>query len=185
MKRLAMVLLLVSVGLNVGLLIKLRGAPPAPDDRGRTEWSGAMRPAFNDTAGWREMFRRRLDRMAERLELTPEQRRSFEEIQQRAGGVMRERRRLFTAAQQHVRELAADGSVDPAAFRQAMLDVRARQAAMDSLAGEFMLQELEILRPDQRARYLELLPLDHGPGHGRAPWRPRGRRGGRHANNPG
>jgi Spy/CpxP family protein refolding chaperone len=186
MKRLIVLLLLVSVGLNVGLLLKTRdaGGPPAVRE-GRWRQERALRPAFDDTSGWREVIARRLDRMADRLDLTPEQREAFAAAQEAAGRQMRERRRLLSTAQQRLRELTADGSVSTEALRDAMLDLRARQTAMDSLAGEFMLRELEILEPHQRALYLELLPLEHGPGRGREPWSPRGRRGGRQGNNPG
>jgi hypothetical protein len=56
--------------------------------------------------------------------------------------------------------------------RSALAGLRHTQAELDSLAQEFLMQELAVMTPPQRARYLELLPLD--------PWRsgrPAGREG--------
>lgn len=178
MSRVVRLLLLVSLGLNLGLgwaALRARGGgdggpgrdgpPPAAFGRNWRE-----RPAPDDTAAWRRMMHHRIERLEGLLDLDADQAARLRSLQAQNGPLMRQRREGVEAARQAVR--AAGAGFEDGSVRAALRDLRLAQAGLDSLAQEFLLQEFGVLTPSQRARYLEILPLD--------PWRsPRtGGRGG-------
>jgi len=112
---------------------------------------------------------RRIDHLTERLALSPEQVEIFQAAQATTGRVMRQKRREMAEARIQVRELVSVPTIDRESVRRAMVKMGRQQAEMDSLVAETLLNELEILEPDQRTRYLEFLPAGEGqrPGRGR------------------
>lgn len=175
MKKGWMFLLLISLGLNLGLASRLvrpgqEAALPGPGGGagGGPRWE---RPAPGDTTAWRQFMGRRVDHLAERLELSPEQVVHFRETHRATGQAMRLKRREVSQARKMLGELMAAETIDRPAVRRAMAEMGRRQVAMDSLAAETLLGELDILDPDQRVRYLDFLP--EGPSRHSG----RGRRG--------
>ena len=167
MSRVVRVLLLVSLGLNVGLgwtaLRALRDGPPrAP----LTEHAWRGRPAADDTAAWRRMMHHRVERLSSLLDLSPEQAARLQQRQATNGPLVRARQERIEAARRQVRTAAGVDSFDPAAVRAALIGLRRAQADLDSLTQEFLLQEFTVMDGSQRERYLELLPLDPWRGSG-------------------
>jgi Spy/CpxP family protein refolding chaperone len=170
-------LLLLSAGLNLGLGYALLtqdtsdwDAPPARQTGG---WDPGARWADHDSATWAEMARHRFRRLADRLDLSEEQqepfrrikRETFPRIRQGRQEVRRQRGLFHTAC------LAAE--VDPDEIMKRARQLSAAQARLDSLVTSALLAELVLLEPEQRRRYLQMMPwidphLDH-PGHERPP----------------
>ena len=174
MKKVWVLMLLVSLGLNVGLGVRLlrRGDLPGSIDRqdGRREgrsWSRGERPAPGDSTAWRRVMGRRMDHLTGQLALRPEQIAGFRAAQQASFQIMRTQRQLVVQARSHLRELMTAAEIDQPAVRLAMAELGRRQAAMDSLAAETVLGELEVLDPSQRVRYLDFLPDSGGRRAGR------------------
>ncbi len=170
MSRMARLILLVSLGLNLGLgwnvVRNLRTEGSLPRSAGRA-WRD--HPAPEDTASWHRLMQKRVDRLASVLDLDPEQTAQLEQLQKTNASVVRAQRERVEAARLRVREVAAVDSGDDAVIRSALAGLRRAQADLDSLTQEFLMQEFAVMSAPQRARYLELLPLD--------PWRS-GRPGG-------
>jgi Spy/CpxP family protein refolding chaperone len=186
MRWLLVVILMVSLGLNLGLAWRLARTedPPEPRDR-----SGRFGPghAMHDSTRWRGFLERRLERMRVELELDEEQVAAFRALHEGAQGLGRQFRAIESGRRDVFRGIA-DGTRDADEVRRTLAELSRRQRSVDSLIVEKLLQELEILTPEQRPRYLEMLPGErfggpgeHGPGtrggkdgHGRR----HGRRGG-------
>ena len=165
MSRLMRLVLLVSLGLNLGLgWAVLREGRPATrlPAEGARAWR--ERPASGDSVGWRRMLDRRVQRMASHLELDPAQAARLRELQAQNSPLVRSRRERIEAARLQVREATGSGTFDPQAVRGALAGLRNAQADLDSLTQEFVMQELAIMTPAQRDRYLEMLPLELLPG---------------------
>jgi hypothetical protein len=59
--------------------------------------------------------------------------------------------------------------VEPDSIRSAVRELTGRKAVLDSLVTETMLQELDSLNPQQRERYLRILPWSRAGAGGRGP----------------
>ena len=164
MSRWARLILLVSLGLNLGLgwalFRTMRTEEPRSPLTGRA-WRA--RPAPEDTAAWHRMMQHRVERLSSLLELEPEQAAQLQRLQKANAPLVRAQRERIGIARQQVRTVADAGSPDGTGVRGALAGLRRAQAELDSLTQEFLMQELALMTPPQRARYLELLPLD--------PWR--------------
>lgn len=172
MKKAWLLVLLVSVGLNLGLGVRLMQVPTEqarnPDqNRSQRHAPRWERPAPGDTTAWHRFMGRRLSHLAERLNLRPDQVEHFQQAEQARYSQLGEFRRRLLVARTQLRDLLAAPEIDRAAVRVAIAELGRAQAAMDSLATETVLGELEVLDPEQRVLYLDFLP-DGG-----------GRRGGR------
>lgn len=196
MKRLGWLVLLISLGLNLGLGYRLLTAEGDPDrERPRFEgrsWHGHgprpegrpgpdgppdMAAADRDSSRWLRIMAGRLRRVAERLDLTPGQMDVFRRAhQENAAGLLAQRREV-ERARARLHAVISGGAAEPDSVRHAIQDVGRQQAVLDSLITETMLEELKVLEPEQRARYLEILPVLRGSGPGRGQ-----DRGGRHRN---
>jgi Spy/CpxP family protein refolding chaperone len=170
--------LLVSLGLNIGLGLRLLhpGHPlavPEPVVEAEPEAAAVPweRPAPGDSTGWNRYMGRRMQHLAARLDLRPDQVDSFRAAQAATGRLLREKRRDLYQGRLRLREMMAAGAVDRPVLRQVMAELGHRQAEMDSLAAEAMWRELEVLDPSQRAVYLDLLPAAAGRHEGRGPRR--------------
>ncbi|MCP4571584.1 MAG: periplasmic heavy metal sensor [bacterium] len=170
MRWLLVVVLMVSLGLNAGLAWRLsrfedRAGPP---DR---PWNEKAGHALRDTSKWRGFLERRLEHLRRELDLDENQVDAFRTLHSEAHGLGR-RFRNVQSSRLEVFERVVDGQIDPDGVRAAVTELSRRQAAVDSLIVEKVLQELEILRPEQRSEYLRMLPRERfggrGPGeHGR------------------
>jgi Spy/CpxP family protein refolding chaperone len=191
MKRFGWLILLVSLGLNLGLSYRLLNRPdpsaepgfgPGPEEEflrdgqhrrgGFDEGPGRdWRESRRDSNQWRQIMEGRLDRVARRLELTPQQVEVFRTAHRSNQPRILAQRGQVDAARDHLQVVIAGEGTDPESVRQAISDLGHRQAVLDSLITETLLQEMEILSPEQRARYLQILPVLKGSVSGRGPGR--------------
>lgn len=167
MNRLLRLLLLVSIGLNLGLGWAVlregdgrRGSPGRP----ATDRAWRDRPAPGDTAAWRRVMDHRLERLAEMLDLEPAQADQLQRLQQQNGPLMRAARQRVEDGRDSVRAAVDRDAFGEGGVRDALRDLRRAQADLDSLAQEFLLQEFAVLTPAQRVRYADILPMDPGRG---------------------
>jgi Spy/CpxP family protein refolding chaperone len=170
-----MLILLVSVGLNLGLAWRIyRGEDAAPrlEDRGGFR-HGRAHMAHDDSAGWHRMHEQRIGRIARRLDLSAAQVEGFEAAQRETGRLLREKSLLVKGTRTRLLELATEDSLDETAVRETMAILSRQQANLDSLVVETMLEEMRNLDPDQRILYLKMLPLEPGPAMDRRPGRGR------------
>ena len=187
MKRFGWLILLVSLGLNLGLGWRLMNQLKSQSD----EWSGPggagsearswrqgdargegrqggrlsgksrrefFRPAPGDSGAWKDVMERRLERITNRLELDPQQVESFRATHLEAASRFRRQRQLVETAENRLFDLASLSPVEPDSIRAAVGDLGRRRALLDSLVTEAMLKELESLNPGQRELYLQILP---------------------------
>ena len=176
MRKVWMLILLVSVGLNLGLAWRMyhrEDAAPDPEDRGGFR-HGRAHMAHDDSAGWHHMHEQRIDRITRRLDLSAEQVEGFEAAHRETGRLLREKSLLVKGTRTRLLELATEESLDETAVRETMATLSRQQANLDSLVAETMLEEMRNLDPDQRILYLKLLPLEPGPAMGRRSGRGRG-----------
>lgn len=169
MKRLMVILLLLSVGLNVGLFLRVSGDRddrPWAEDRGPRVGPGeGPGDGFGEGRGegrgqGRDGRRPGAEARYEGLDLTDEQHdrlMALREVRHETAGRRRtEMRELFDTMQDLLLAEALD--------REAVDEVRRRMAVaraeIDSLVAEQLIRELEIMTPEQRARYLERMPWD-------------------------
>lgn len=181
--------LLISVGLNLGLGFRLLvGESDRQDERRRPAAGQPLRPPQEDRPGrgalrfgpenmdrWESWVQLRLDRISQRLGLTEDQRRAFEGIQMEAGRRVGPQLQLVRKARRDLRRLTLAAAAPQDSLRLAIRLVGQRQAAMDSLVTETLLAELQILDPQQRRIYLELMPLGGDQHRGLPAWGRRGR----------
>ena len=180
-KYLVWVLLLVSLGLNAALLIRILDRPEKP------VWRRDMGPhghavgprAGNDGPGPRDGGERPdgsggmgEGRRFTGLDLSEDQ---HERLQELRGGwqvqmdpLRRDMQTLFA----EMRDLLTDESIDRERVGAARRRLAAIRAEVDSLVSEHLLEELELLTPEQRDRYLERMPWERFGGGARG----RGRR---------
>jgi Spy/CpxP family protein refolding chaperone len=185
--------LALSIGLNAGLLwVHFAGGPPGfppPLLRGG-------RPGPSEPMGARDpdhLVRMHLERMSAQLDLSDEQRRAVEAtLRERVPRLLELRERVLES-RRSVADAYRGRPLDGSRFRELVQNLRGAQAELDSITAELMLKEAEILTPEQRERYAEVMPwgLDRrglggppggrppegGPPGARSPGRP-GRRGG-------
>jgi Spy/CpxP family protein refolding chaperone len=93
------------------------------------------------------------------------------------GRTLMKKRILITEKREILRSLVTSDEIDQDRIRRAIAELGREQAVLDSLVAETVLQEMSILDPDQRRRYLEMLPFEKdgrvgrrgrgGPGMGR------------------
>ncbi len=163
-----LLVLLVSLGVNLGLgyriwSARLDGGAPSDFPVGpEAEDGGRFMPQGPDR--WREMAGRRLQHLTRQLDLDQEQQDALRAIQEEHGRRIQENLAALEEFRLELRGRMLAEGVDPAEVRQAIHAMGRRQAVLDSLVTETVLQELDVLRPDQRADYLELMPFERGPG---------------------
>lgn len=179
MKKIWVLVLLISLGLNVGLGLRLlNSGPPAGGGyvrgRGESTHRSQGRWAHRDSADRHRMFNLRMERLADFLDLNPDQRVVFEKVHEETGRLLMRKRELIAERRELLRELVSREVVDQDQIRASIAQLGQQQAVLDSLVAETLLQEMAVLEPAQREQYLEMLSLD-GAGRGRS--RGRGGRG--------
>ena len=172
MKKAWVLVLLISLGLNVGLGLRLLNSGPPAGEKpisGREEPSHRShgRWAHRDSADRHRMFDLRMERLADYLGLTPDQRMVFEKVHEETGRLLMRKRELIAERRDLLRDLVSREVVDHDQIRAAIAELGQQQAVLDSLVAETLLQEMTVLEPAQREKYLERLSLD-GAGRGRS-----------------
>jgi len=185
MKRGWWVVLLVSIGLNLGLGVQLVRRPGPPPDRRVGPPPADERPepfVEPDSATVRRFVERRLDRLSRALDLDPDQRSQLAAIQLSAGREIQQRKHAIIDRRRQLRDAYVSGAADRDRLLAEQRTVSRLQASLDSLLVETMIWEMGVLRPEQRERYHELMPWGpdgdrpgHRRGRGEGP-----RRGDRH-----
>jgi Spy/CpxP family protein refolding chaperone len=186
-KRGLILLLLLSLGLNIGLGLRLAQLSRPVSAAGPPVAPGAPRPGYgpghgpgqhrvpDDPERLRRLSRHRLERLGRELDLTPEQVESLGGVHETMGRRIHGARRAVEEERRRMRSALTAGEIDRAGLTAGRRAVGRLQAELDSLVVETMLQELAILHPEQRERYLEMLPWEplgqgrRGAGRGGAP----------------
>ena len=187
MSRLGWLVLLISLGVNLGLGYRLivdrpgppggpgfpaeegmldpdRGPGPERADGRRSGRNGERwrdpdgRPALADSNRMREFMKHRLDSLARRLGLDEEQRSSLEEIHRRNGPRIIAQRIAVENARSQLMSVLVGSEPPHAGVRDAVHKVGRQEALLDSLITDSLLREMEFLTPEQRASYLKFLP---------------------------
>ncbi|MFO7652813.1 MAG: periplasmic heavy metal sensor [Candidatus Krumholzibacteriia bacterium] len=204
MRRGVLVLLLVSLGINLGLgyrlLVERRasvegsaegaapaqrsgtvvrpgqtGGPGGPGGVGGPGRQGGLGPALQDSAVWSRQVDHRLERLQAQLDLPPERAEEFARLHRQHAARLWELGRELRERRLAVRAVLESSQRDRHRVRRAVMELNGVQARLDSAVAEAMLAELEALPPDGQIRYLEALPWQRwGPG------RHGGRQGPRH-----
>jgi len=169
MKRLLVILLLLSVGLNVGLLLRVVNGgddtPWASDRHGRSGGVAFERPGDDGlrpvgSEEGRPGAGRGRGRRYDGLDLTEDQHQRLSALRGlgREGVVTRreEMHSLFATMQ----ELLLDETIDPAAVADVRLRLNQVRAEVDSLVADHLLMELEVMTPEQREIYLNRMPWE-------------------------
>ena len=190
MRRGWLLLLLLSVGLNLGLGYAMLSRRAQSDEAGsRPAWR-RFEQAFvaQDTARIHEMMDRHWGRVADRIGLPPELREDLRRTRREALPRMWQRRQAVDAARQRLHQAFIADALEPDSVAPRLRDLNAAQASLDSLVSMLMLEELRKLDPEQRRAYLEHMPLQRpgppGPGP-RDPGRGRRHGGGPQGRDPG
>jgi Spy/CpxP family protein refolding chaperone len=170
-KRWERPLLLFSVALNVGFVslaavhFAKRPGPPPP-------FAGADSPRAR--ALMQRWQQHRHEALARALDLDATQRQQFGAGFDTFHAPLRAARREVMAQRHAYGSALARGDVDGARLAQAKLS--AAQTRLDSLCAQMMLQETSMLRPEQRARYVQWMfrpgaspGEEFGPGGGHGP----------------
>jgi Spy/CpxP family protein refolding chaperone len=193
MKRGWFLLLALSVGLNAGLLYAslfggrgvqdvaaepppafIEGAPPAPP-------VGAPPADAPPAAPCAVPCDERILRMARHLGLNEDQRSQMERILEESMPRIVAARSTVQEARRVVQAEYATESPDAARLHTAVRAMNAAQARLDSLVAETMMQEIGLLTPEQKRRYVERLPWAHcGSAQGMCPPGPAGEMERRH-----
>jgi Spy/CpxP family protein refolding chaperone len=173
MKRGWLLLLILSLGLNVGLLLRpLLGGPPPPPRF--ADAPGDPGGARQDHPRWDGLAERRLERLAGQLGLDPAQHARLAAIRRAGLEPMAGRRDAVRRARRALLEAYRTDPADTVAVRARLADLGAAQARVDSLVAAVMLREIAILTPAQRGAYLEALPWEgersRGAGRGGVGW---------------
>jgi Spy/CpxP family protein refolding chaperone len=159
MKRGWLLLLILSLGLNVGLFFRplLGGPPPQPRFAGAAREPGGALPGH---PRWDRLAERRLERLAGKLGLDPTQHEHLATIRRAGLEPMMGRREAVHRARQALLAAYRADPTDTVAVRARLAELGAAQARVDSLVAAVMLREIAVLTPAQRGAYLEALPWE-------------------------
>lgn len=165
------ILLLLSVGLNLSLGYRLWRGTAVVEEQAPVSVEGHHRefPRTEPDSLWQHgMMDRRLRHMTEALNLRPQQVQALQDIQRQSGGMVRRGGRDLFDMRRRMRELFKAPQPDPEQVRSVIQAMGRRQAQLDSLVTETIMQEMAVLDPGQREAYLEMLPMGGGRFGGRS-----------------
>jgi hypothetical protein len=189
-KRWLIVLLLVSLGLNAGLIYRAATRPSAYDAGGEpTGDPAALRerprlgPAMADSASWSRQVDHRLRSILQRLDLAPDVAQEYTRIHRESALNIWHAGKDLGQRRHELRDAMLTAERDPGRIRHAVARLTLAQARFDSLVAEAMLAELDVLPPDRQERYLELVPWQRW-GDGGHRGHPRHRRHGQPGGGP-
>lgn len=163
MRYLLWILLLISLGLNVGLLVRSQDAPegkPWRHDLVPPEGGHGPGPGFGGDG-----------RRFTGLDLTETQHDRLMEMRGRWREDLGPLRAEMRSGFEEMRDLLREEDIDRERVAGARRRLAAIRAEVDSLVADHLLEELELLTPEQRERYLERMPWNRmgGGGRGRGP----------------
>ncbi len=179
MKKLLVLVILVSLGVNISLGIRLWQDNHRFSPRDRS-WGPADRPGPGGPAGadggesgvfWSGVMERRLNHVVHRLGLDQDQENAFRNTHQKAAERFLRQRNMVQEARRRLMVEASGEDFSGKRLRPLIAEVGRQQVKLDSMVTETMLQEMDILDPEQRLKYLRILPLNRfgsrgcGPGH--------------------
>lgn len=178
MKRWALWLaLLLSVGINVGILLALAAGPGGWPWSERPERTGAERTWDGPGPGARphvERMRRHHDRphrhlgrVADRLGLEGEERERFVAIQEELLATVRDGRRRRAELHRELRAEMTASEPDRRRVDDLLAELSAVQAEMERAFAGAVLASRELLGPEQEEAYLRFLRRMPGPPSGR------------------
>ncbi len=155
MRRMPLILMAFSVGLNAGLVyFFLNGrtaqeeTPPPPPPR---ELAGETRDA-------EEALREHLDLMTRDLDLDPAQVTALHDLLKTRLPEMAVLLRRTTEANRRITDAYGEPVLDEAKFREMVRLASASRARADSLSAVMLLAEADILTPAQRTRFAHTAP---------------------------
>lgn len=153
MRRVLYFLLLLSLGLNAGLLY----------DRFQSEDRRSIRRAGWPPENVDELLERHLDRMGGRLSLEPSQRSAIAALLKEHLPKILEQGKSVREARRSLSELYGATELDAEAFRTQVEILTEAQAELDRLVGEAMIAEATVLTPEQRREHIEAMPWGRRP----------------------
>jgi Spy/CpxP family protein refolding chaperone len=177
-KRVWLLVLAASVGLNAALLWQRLAPPRAPE---RPPWServadggpgrGPRGERGSERRGgepmtYAEMQERRLERMAERLDLDTAQIERLRAIAFARGAEMDSLRTAAREERGRIRDLLGAAELDADAVREASQRLRGIDARIEARITDNLILEAGVLEPEQRRAYLEMMRFA-GPRGGR------------------
>lgn len=174
MKRGWLLLLVLSLGLNAGLLWRTLSDRPA----GPPPFPRIDRPRDEGGADWERLAETRHARLADRIGLDPVRREKFLSIRRETLPALLSLRQEVRAARQALHGAFYEAPFDTQRIGAGLDRLAAAQARVDSLVTAGMLRELGMLEPDERETYLSAMRWEHDPGRGERRHGPRRGRGG-------
>ncbi len=168
MKKAWFILLALSLGLNAGVLFMHFASPESRhlvppflthgndrfQERVHDHGDHGDHPVFD------RIMEHRMGRLADRLGLDGPQREHLSvTIETMIPRVLQQRENVATA-RESLREMYLAADMDPAAVRSAVKALNEAHATLDSLVAESILQEAEILSPEQRERFMKSMPWE-------------------------
>lgn len=164
MKRLLILVVLLSLGLNIGLFVALDRA----DDRagetagGRRDWHGARGRSLpqEERAALRSEGRRLW------REMSPQQRERVDSLRTRIEQDAGPLRAELDSTRQALRRALTATELDDVRILALMDRMTAAQARLDSTVAQALIQQLRTSTPEERRRLLRMMPWERG-GHGR------------------
>ncbi len=157
MKPIWMIVLLVSLGLNVGLglgVLRREPPPPAPDKPFATGPAREMADQF---------MRVRIDLLTRELDLDDAQQAAIADIYQRNSPEVFQRRSELWEQRKRIRDLIAAADATWEQAQPALAEQIRLQSELDSLVVRVMFEERQVLDDDQFERYQRFTGPMQGP----------------------
>lgn len=166
MRRGWLVLLLVSLGLNIGLALAITSLRTGHRPLAFLG-AGELPPPPPPEAEMDSLVQQRLHRITARLDLSPEQDARFRAARQAALPEILARRSEVRRLRTALHDAYGAQQVERNQVQALVARLALAQGRLDSTVAAAFLDELAVLTPAQREIYLGLMPWGHGPGHGR------------------
>lgn len=160
MKRwILVVLLLLSVGLNIGLLAQRGGERRERQERREARLEARQNPGNAESRAARErpMLKRLLDRMVEEVGVAGEQRGKFVAIQESFFDRTLATREKLRQSQRALRDNLSSPQPDRALAESQAAEIAAAQKEVEAAFIESFFATSAILDPDQQQRYSKLV----------------------------
>jgi Spy/CpxP family protein refolding chaperone len=175
MKRGWFIILALSLGLNAGLLY-VQMSKKADEPRRGFRQESPRRPMdvtgpIGHPDGPAGFIRDRLGRVGDRLDLSEEQIESMAAILNEVMPELLEGREAIHDLRMEMREEYLKPDVDAERIQLLRRETAAAQSRLDSIMVDTMLKEAEVLTPEQREAYFQLMPFgDRGKMGGMRRW---------------
>ena len=164
MKRLLILLLLLSVGLNIGLFAALKGERERVEaaETGPMDWRDG--PGRHMPPEQRAAFHKEGRRLWQ--EMPPEDRERVRTMRQALDLETAPLREELGSARLALRDAMAAQVLDDALIETLMDRMTATQARLDSTIAHALMEQLRTSTPEERRRFLKMMPWERG-GRGR------------------